>query len=122
MKNALLAALALVLTALPATAQPLCDETVINLKGSADADVTVDATTGGVTVMEASATRCCALIDNTGEADMRCAPTTMTVTATKGKLVKAGLALTLGVEGRQAWKCIRTGDTSTTANVAECVQ
>lgn len=122
MKNALLAALALVLTALPAAAQPLCDETVINQKGSSNADVTVDSTAGGVRVMDASTTRCCALIHNSGEGDMRCAPTSLVVTTTKGALVPSGQSLVLGIEGREAWNCIRTADTSTTANVVECAQ
>lgn len=115
-------AVLLVLVASVAQAQPLCDETLVNNKGSANADITVDATAGGVRVMDASTTRCCAIVQNSGEADMRCAPTSITVSATKGVLVPSGQSLVLGIEGREAWNCIRTGDSSTAANVAECVQ
>lgn len=82
-------------------------------------DVTVDATAGGVTVMNASTTRCGAVITNTSANAMRCAPTTLTVTATLGYLIGANGSLNLGAEGQQSWKCIRTGASSAAAATAE---
>lgn len=84
-------------------------------------DIAIDATVGGVTVLGANSKRCQALLQNTGTADMRCAPTTVTVSATVGFLVKAGATWGLGLEGRQAYKCIRTTGTSTAVSVAEAL-
>lgn len=99
-----------------------CKTVTINAQGVAGADVTVDATVGGVTVMAASTTRCSALLHNTGTAGMRCSPSTQTPTTTVGKLIDAGGVLKLGLESQQPWKCIRTTASSTTANVAEATQ
>ena len=102
----------------PASSQ--CKTIAVNAKGASNADISVDNTVGGVTVMDASATRCAALIRNThATAHMRCAPSTVTVTATRGFLVSAGDALRLGLEAQQAWKCIRTDATTVTVSVAE---
>lgn len=98
-----------------------CRDTTPNAQGVAGADITIDATAGGVAVLAASDTRCGALITNAGAADMRCADTGTTVTATVGYLVPSGSTLVLGPEGRKAWACIRTGGTSTTASVVESV-
>lgn len=98
-----------------------CTTTQVNAQGTAGADITVDNTAGGVTVMAASATRCGALLKNTSVANARCAPTGLTPTASVGFLVKAGENLILGPEGRQAWKCIRTDATSAVFNVAEAM-
>lgn len=103
----------------PAHAAPLCDVSKVNLQGASNADVTVDATAGGVAVLAADTTRCAALIKNSGAAAMRCGPTTITVSATVGFPVGAGETLVLGDEGKQAWKCIRTTGSSTTASVIE---
>lgn len=103
----------------PVQAGPLCTITKVNLQGASSADITVDATAGGVTVLAADSNRCEALIQNSGAAAMRCAPTTITVTSTVGFYVPAAGTLALGVEGQQAWKCIRTTGSSTTASVAE---
>lgn len=96
-----------------------CKTTVPNDQGTAGADIPVDATAGGVAVLAASTTRCEAIITNAGTADMRCAPTTLTVTSTAGYLVQAGASLRLGLEGQEAYKCIRTGASSTSASVIE---
>jgi len=91
----------------------------VNLKGTSNADITVDSTAGGVVVMDALSTRCSANIRNTGTADMRCAPASVTVSTTAGALLKPGDIAVLGVEGAEAWRCIRTTGTSTTTNVLE---
>ena len=96
-----------------------CKTVTVNAQGTGSADVTVDATATGVSVMAALATRCGALILNSGAADMRCAPSTVTVTSTVGFFVPAGQALRLSEEGQQAWRCIRTTGTSTSASIAE---
>ena len=95
-----------------------CKTVLVNAQGTASADITIDGTAGGVAVLAAGTTRCAAVITNSGAADMRCAPTTVTVSSTVGYLVPAGKSLALGLEGQQAWKCIRTGS-STTASVLE---
>lgn len=96
---------------------------VINDKGTTNADITVDATAGGVAVMDAKTARRGAIIRNSaatsGTAAMRCGPASLTVTATAGTLLNPGEALTLGSEGQEAWKCIRTTGSSATANVTE---
>lgn len=110
------------LGAAPAFADALCPAAKFNLQGTANADITIDATATGIAVLAADATRCKATIRNSGTADMRCADTSITVSATAGKLVKAGEELILDLESRLAWKCIRTGASSTTADVTEAVQ
>lgn len=122
MKGFALVSLLVVLVAGNALADPLCDTVDINAQGTSDADITVDSTSGGVTVMAASVTRCGALIINSGAAAMRCGPTSMTISSTKGAYIAEGGVLVLGVEGRQAWRCIRTSGTSTSANVVEAIQ
>ena len=101
----------------PATAS--CKTTTVNGLGVAGADVTIDATAGGIATLDANPARCGALIRNTGAADMRCAPTGLTPTATAGLLIPPGMTLLLGNEGQQAWRCIRTTATSTAASTAE---
>ena len=115
--------LLLALSASPAFADALCPQVIYNAKGTANADITIDATAGGIAVLDTDTLgRCGAQIRNSGTADMRCADTSITVSATAGKLVKAGEELLLDYEARLAWKCIRTGASSTTANVTEVVQ
>jgi hypothetical protein len=84
-------------------------------------DVLIDATAGGVVVLDANPQRCQALIQNTGAASMRCGPATVVVSAVVGFLVKAGETLTLGAEGKELWRCIRTTSTSTTVSIAEAI-
>lgn len=122
-------ALALLLTlgliagafALPPPSEAVCKTVVVNEKGTGNASITVDATAGGVTVLDAKTVRCGATLYNSGSAAMRCAPTTVTVTATVGHLIPVGTTLILGAEAQQAWKCIRTTGTNTTVDVAEAM-
>lgn len=96
-----------------------CKTVTQNSQGAGNADITVDATVGGVAVLAASTTRCAAILSNVGSADARCASGATTPTSTAGYLIKAGKDLVLGPEGQQAWKCIRTTATSTTFAVVE---
>lgn len=125
MKQVVSTILALLLMPTLALAQNTgaCRATRINDRGSSGADVAVDNTSGGVTVMAALDARCGAIIVNTGTgtAAMRCAQSTLTVTSTVGFLLNPGDALVLGNESQQAWKCIRTTGSSTTANVIEAI-
>ena len=98
-----------------------CKKVAVNLQGSANADVTVDNTATGVLVMAASTSRCGAIIRNSGAAAMRCAPPTITVTATVGTEVLAADVLTLGLEAQEAWRCIRSTGTNAAANVTEAI-
>lgn len=106
---------------LPADAA-VCRTVAVNDQGTANAAITVDATAGGVAVLAANSMRCGAVIKNSGTAAMRCAPATVTVTSTVGFVVAASEALILSAEATQAWRCIRTTGSSTTADVAEAVQ
>lgn len=123
----LLIALLLLSLALPVWAANVpmsapCQNISINLQGSGNADITVDATAGGVTVMAANNHRCAVLITNSSANDMRCAPTNITVTSSVGYYVKGNTTLELGPgESKDAWKCIRTGGSSATASVLESV-
>ena len=97
-----------------------CKTIVVNAKGTGNATVTVDATVGGVTVLDALTTRCSAIIQNEGGAgDMRCGSGTLAPTTTVGVLVQAGQSLALGLEAQQVIKCIRTGATSATVSTVE---
>jgi len=100
-----------------------CQTTGINLQGTGGAGnaITIDNTSGGVSIMLANQARCGGTISNTGAGAMNCAPTTETVSSTIGQTIAAGQAYNFGPEGQQAWKCIRTTSTSTTANVAEAL-
>jgi hypothetical protein len=84
-------------------------------------DVAVTGAIGGVTVLGANNRRCQALIKNNGTADMRCAPVSLTVSAVVGFPIKPGETLSLSLEGRESWKCIRTTSTTTAASIAEAV-
>lgn len=97
-----------------------CKTWLANENGTANASITVDATVGGVTVLDALATRCGAIIYNeSGGGDMRCASGSLAPTTTVGFLVPAGQSLVLGLEGQQVVKCIRTGSTNATVSTAE---
>jgi hypothetical protein len=99
-----------------------CTHSKVNLQGSSNGSITIDATAGGILVMAAAtAKRCGATIQNSGSAAMRCGPASMTVSATAGYLISAGASLNVGPEGQEAWNCIRTTASSTTADVDEAV-
>lgn len=100
-----------------------CSKTRINTSGTAGADITVDGTAGGVTVMPALDSRCGAIIQNngTGTQAMRCGPSTVTVSSTVGWYIEAGKSLILGNEGQQVWKCIKTTGDNAAANVIEAI-
>lgn len=120
----ILAIAALMLLPSLARAQNIaCSKVRINESGVARADIVVDGTAGGVTVAPALDSRCGGIIVNsgTGTKAMRCGPSTMTVTSTVGFLLNAGDALSLGNEGQQLWRCIKTTGDNTTANVIEAI-
>jgi len=96
-----------------------CKKVVVNGSGVAGADITIDSTAGGIVVLAANATQCAFDIRNSGTAPMRCCPSTLTCSSTAGFLLNQGEDLKAGLEGQEAWKCIRTTGTSTTANVAQ---
>lgn len=84
------------------------------------ADVTVDGTAGGVTVLAANANRKSAVIQNVGSANMRVS-VGGTPTATTGIQLAAGQTLSLRRPHcpTGAIKAIRESSTSTTASVLE---
>jgi len=84
-------------------------------------DITITNAAGGIQVLAANGRRCGALITNTGGVTMRCAPSTITVTATVGTPVIGGGTYQLGPEGRQLWRCISTTGSSTTVAITEAV-
>jgi hypothetical protein len=97
-----------------------CKTVTVNAQGTAGADITIDNTATGITVLAASTTRCGALVKNVGSNQIRCGPTSHTLTATVyGVVVEAGQTLTFGLEAQEAWKCIRTGGSNSTVNIAE---
>lgn len=96
-----------------------CRNVGINLQGASNADITADNTAGGVLVMAANVQRCGALITNSSANDMRCARTGVTASSTVGYFVRANTTLELGPEGKDAWRCIRTGGSSATVSVLE---
>lgn len=97
-----------------------CKTWLANENGTANASITVDATVGGVTVLDALTTRCAAIIHNeSGGGDMRCASGTLAPTTTVGFLIPAGQSLSLGLEAQQIVKCIRTGGTNATVSTIE---
>lgn len=107
-----------------------CQKSGVNLQGASNADITIDNTAGGITVMAANyqsttqplSGRCGASIKNeTGGGAIRCGPVTMTVTTTAGFFLAAGDVLNLGPEGQEAWKCIRTTASSGTVSVIEAI-
>lgn len=125
MRALLMAILLLALTPLVfADANRVCPNVQINAKGTSNADITVDATAGGIVVLDAKAERCSAIIYNVSN-PIRCAPSSgagaITVTATAGFLLSAGQGLGLSIEdgATLAWKCIRTTAGSSTVSVAE---
>ena len=101
------------------SAHAACNKAFVNDRGASGADITIDATVGGVFVLRANSSRCAAVIFNAGANDMRCAPTILTVTSTIGFLIQSGQSLSLNKESQQTWKCIRIGGSSTTASILE---
>lgn len=84
-------------------------------------DVTVDGTVGGVTLLAANPARKSALIINTGTAPMRVTTDGSAPTATHGKLLTEGSALSLASPycPVKEVKGIRQGASNTTANASE---
>lgn len=84
-------------------------------------DVTVDNTVGGVTLLEANEHRKSALIINTGQNAMRVTTDGSPPTATHGKKISAGAALTLSFPycPTKEVKAIRQDAANTTANASE---
>lgn len=87
------------------------------------ADVTVDATAGGITVLAANANRKSAKIQNTGSANMRVTIDNSAPTISKGTQLQPGQILTISTPFivTTAIKAIREGAVSTTASVTEIV-
>ena len=97
-----------------------CKTWLANENGTANATITVDATAGGITILDALTSRCGALIQNeAGAGDIRCASGTLAPTTTVGVLIQAGQSLSLSLEAQQIVKCIRTGATSGTVSTVE---
>lgn len=90
----------------------------VNVLGVGGADIQVGATAQGV--LATSTVRCQAMLKNNGPAPMRCKPTAQGApTATSGLLFNPGDQLIMTTAGREAWNCIRTTGTSTTATTIE---
>lgn len=97
-----------------------CKTWLANENGTANATITVDATAGGITILDALTSRCGALIQNEpGGGDIRCGSGTLAPTSTVGVLIQAGQSLSLSLEAQQIVKCIRTGATSGTVSTVE---
>lgn len=109
----------LALLLVPVVAMAACSTTRTNRKGTNNAAITVSST--AVIVADANTARCSLLIDNVSSANnMRCMSASDGVpTTTAGKLIEAGEALALGDEGKEIWRCIRTGGSDATAEVTE---
>lgn len=85
---------------------------------NAGADVVVGAV--AVQAVPQSTSRCQVMLRNNGTAPMRCLPSAQgTPTATSGLLMNAGDQLIMTTAGREAWACIRTTGSSTTATTIE---
>lgn len=84
-------------------------------------DVVVDATAGGVVLLQENKYRKSALIINTGDESMRVTTDGSAPTATHGKRVVSGASLTLSSPycPTEQVKAIREGAASTTANASE---
>lgn len=84
-------------------------------------DVAVDATAGGVVLLEANPHRKGALISNTGENPMRVTTDGSAPTPTHGKRLVGGASLSIAspYPSTEAIKAIREGAESTTANASE---
>jgi hypothetical protein len=92
-------------------------KSLINRTG-AGTDIAIGATAANTLDVDSSA--CQRLLRNNGTAPMRCIPKPQgTPTATIGLLLNAGDQILMGTEGREAWWCIRTTGTSTTATTIE---
>ena len=120
----------IVLLALCVLTMPLCavshaqeiktcvpTHTIINEQGQG-ADIAVGASAVGALAQNNAA--CQRLLRNNGAAPMRCMSIPQgTPTATAGLLLNSGDQILMGTEGREAWRCIRTTSTSTTATTIE---
>ena len=100
---------------------------IVNVTSVGDAvdndDITVDNTTGGVTLLEANPNRKSALIINTGAEPMRVTTDDSAPTSTHGKLIVAGASLSLTSPDCPVKKvlAIRGSSSNTTANASEVV-
>lgn len=112
---------------MPGFAHAQCRHTIINELGSgwsataAGADITIDATSGGVSITAAKTLRCGGTFKNVGTAAMRCGPTGQSIDSTHGALLNPGDYVNFGSEFQEVWKCIRTTGSSTSVNVVEAV-
>jgi hypothetical protein len=94
-------------------------KSLINRTG-AGTDIAVGAT--AVNTLDVDSGACQRLLRNNGTAPMRCISKNQGVpSATVGLLLNAGDQILMGTEGREAWWCIRTTATSTTATTIEGV-
>jgi hypothetical protein len=100
-----------------------CTQSRVNGAGTAGATITIDATVGGVLIAEANTSRCSLWINNETVNPIRCAPSTgkypVVVSATAGFLWPSTNTPILGWQAGEAWKCIRTGATSSAVSTIE---
>lgn len=97
-----------------------CKTLKANLQGSALADITVDATSGGVTVLGSSITRCGAVIKLVSGGQIKCLSSGQgNPSTTAGFTLDVGDVLGVDTEAQEAYKCIRTGGTSGIVTVVE---
>jgi hypothetical protein len=89
----------------------------VNVAGNM-ADMTVGAT--AVTVVVQDNSRCQVWLKNNGSNPMRCAPVAQgPPTASNGLLMNAGDQYIMTTAGREAWACIRSSGSNTTATTVE---
>lgn len=82
------------------------------------ADITVSTT--AVQVFAPNVARCQILLKNNGSNPMRCAPVDQgKPTSSLGLLMNAGDQLIMTTAGREAWACIRSSSSDTTATTIE---
>jgi hypothetical protein len=106
-----------------AWAETPCTQVRINNKSSSGGSITVDATAGGITIVEKNTSRCGFVIVNETTNGMRCAPSTgayaMTVTSTVGATMPTSVYPAFGRSAQEEWRCIRTGGSSPTVTIIE---
>jgi hypothetical protein len=96
-----------------------CRKSKINRKGSpAGTAITVSST--AVVVADANTSRCSLLIRNTSSNGMVCRSAGEGLpTTTLGISIATGGVLSIGEEGQEIWRCIRSGASDATAEVVE---
>lgn len=118
MKTTIILAAALAWVGIASAQVPLCVRALVNDRGTAGADVSVSTT--AVVVARQNTSRCSLVISNTTANAMRCRPTPSgDPTTTAGVLLGANESLSMGTEGQQEWKCIRSEGSDAAANVIE---